>query len=286
MIGDGWLAAEREASAQRSLVTPASPDEMWAIVSRPDLALIEPGVALVLPVPDDPRPLTLVVRTRDGLTTAAVIESVPYGEQRGIASLAHPTGITTSYTVQPASIGSRLRMRLSAVRPRPQARELRDYFDFVLEDRLEAIRRIAAGTRELAQPRPADVLAAALSLDAPSATIPASRTFSHAAQAIWAIVVPRTGWVYGAGLAAGSWRCRVDDQFRGELSEVLEVEEPTRYASRSLAGAPHPTLSTWTLEPVAGGTKVTLEHRCATSHVGLAGSVEDSLDRLQALLER
>jgi hypothetical protein len=294
MIGDAWMHKRKAVELRRSRVTPAAAQDVWAVVSRPDLALTLDQAGLVIPVPYDQR-FSLLVLPWNGQNYVRVMERVAVDQPHTIMTIDRTAGGTTRLAVRESRGGGRMDLQLTGEAERPIARQMLDAYEQSAGPWLETLAAIAEGRRPFPAPRPDAVLLAAGVVGPASASIPASAVVTGTAQECWDLVtpsnqsVPGRFWVTPGPPAAGHWMGTIQggERLAGLVTEVVEYEEPSRLTVRSLAGDNHPSLTSWQFAPAPGGTHVTFNHRCATSHVGLTWSAEDTVARMaQALADR
>lgn len=106
--------------------------------------------------------------------------------------------------------------------------------------------------------------------------------YSHPPDRVWRAIANRQG--LAAWLMDNDFEPRLGHRFRFQTQplpgwkrtincEVVELDEPKRlaYTWRETATT-QPSIVTWTLEPVEGGTRVRLEHRAMAATLALAST--------------
>jgi hypothetical protein len=288
MVGAGWMDKPSTVTLARSRALDAPPEVVWELVSRPDAALLLEGPAMVVPVPGTALSCVLEVSTLGGYVR--VREQLPAEAPWTLRTVDRTTGITITVRLEKRRSGSRVQLEQVIEVPRHAVRQYTANFELVAAPWLDAVATIATGFREFPAQRPDLVLAAAGRLGPETASLVGSRTVPAPPAATWASVLHRPdvlGFSTPDGpLAAGHWQYRIHttDRVRATVHQVTACAATERLTLRSLAGDHHLAITDWILEDVPGGTRVTLSHSCATSHVGLPPMVDLALDALQERL--
>lgn len=285
MVAAGWMDKPTTVTLARSRSVAVQPEVLWALVSRPDAALLFDSSAMVVPVPGSALSCVLGVYT-DG-AVVRVQERLPVEVAWTLRTVDRTTDITIAVRVEKRRSGSRVHLEQAAEVPRHAARGYLATFELAAEPWLDAVATTGTGFREFPPQRPERVLGAAGQLGAETASLVASRTVPATAAATWASVLDRPHtiafWTPDGALAAGHWQYRIHraDRLRATVQQVTACTVAERLTLRSLAGDHHLSITDWILEEVPGGTRVTLSHSCATSHIGLAPLLEPALDALR-----
>ncbi|MDX6256691.1 MAG: hypothetical protein QOJ11_3025 [Frankiales bacterium] len=293
MAASGWTEKPKTVSVRRSRRSVSPAETLWAVTSREDAALLAPYTALVIPVPDPGRRLSCVVDEWERRSQVRVVERLAVADPWRLVTEDLSTGVTTTAVVTQARSGSRVQLEMSCEAPRTAARARLYSFEAEVAAWLEQVTRVAEGFAELPEPR-LEAVRAAGRLGPDTASIRGRRALRATRQEIWQLLTspavhpPESHrfWSGAGPVAVGHWLCTITEAAGrpAELQEVVEYVEGELLTLTTVAGGHHRTHTAWTLEDGAGGTLVSLDHECATSHVGLPPVVELALDRVAGLL--
>jgi hypothetical protein len=290
MVGVGRSDAPRAVVEARSRAVPASPAALWAVVSRPDAALLLPGAALVVPVPGGA--LSVVVVLGGPGAGVRVQEQLAGPAPMSLQTIDHTLGWSSTVRVEPRRGGARVHLEQSGQAPRLSARALHLQFELVAAPWLDTVDRVATGFADFPQQRPDLVAAAAGALPSETATLRVGRTLAASPAEVWQqLLQPDDGrqfWTGDGPLAVGDWLYTLvgEGPILGYVREVTAAVPGQRLTLRSVAGVHHESRNDWWLQETPAGTLVTLNHECATSHVGLPPVVDLALDGLQERLSK
>lgn len=272
-----------EVHRSRRIATP--PDAALTLVAEAPV-MLNPALALWIPVPDSEPSAGIAVEESQGRIAAHVIERLPESDPATRTFADRSTGITTRWTVEHARGGCKVRLTVGCEAPRSQARGLRDGLELMAGELLNGAALVATGFSAPSGPRPEALRRAVPPVGDASANIPASRTLAVPPSTVWAALTePRTSadgrrfWVTPGPPDVGHWLCRTWAR-SAALLEVVDWQPLHRLGLRTLTNPAHPAVTTWTLTEVGDATLVLVNHRCATSHVGQPGSIEDELEAL------